>query len=303
MFVLEKRNEGNYSMPVKEIDVDKLAVLSSSLAKKILKKISEKPSYAKEISKLLKEHEQKIYYHIRNLEKNGFIRLMKQETIQGAVANIYSISEDAFMFRFKDMKLSQKIGTKQETNKYFQPFIKDGKLNSLIVVGSPDPHGPDKARSRDGYYGMDLALFLGTHLNYVPSLNVKLDTEVRHEDLSENLIIFGGPVTNKVMAKFNDKLPICFEGNNIKSKISNIIYHNDEDALIVKAVNPFNKDKRILVIAGKRFSGTRAAIIAFLKHFNEIVTGNKFNNNINARVVEGLDIDSDGIVDEVEFLE
>ncbi len=73
--------------------------------------------------------------------------------------------------------------------------------------------------------------------------------------------------------------------------------------MIVKAVNPFNKDKRILVIAGKRFSGTRAAIIAFLKHFNEIVTGNKFNNNINARVVEGLDIDSDGIVDEVEFLE
>ncbi len=228
---------------------------------------------------------------------------MKQETIQGAVANIYSISEDAFMFKFKDMKLSQKIGTKQETNKYLQPFIKNGKLNSLIVVGSPDPHGPDKARSRDGYYGMDLALFLGTHLNYVPSLNVKLDTEVRHEDLSENLIIFGGPVTNKVMAKFNDKLPICFEGNNIKSKISNIIYHNDEDALIVKAVNPFNKDKRILVIAGKRFSGTRAAIIAFLKHFNEIVTGNKFNNNINARVIEGLDVDSDGIVDEVEFLE
>lgn len=304
MFVLDKRNDANYALPIKELQIKNFKVLSSSLAQKIIKQIALKPSYAKELSKKLKEHEQKIYYHIRNIEKAGFIRLMRTETIQGAVANIYTITDDAFMFKLKDFKQSQKIASKEEANEYLNPFIKKGQLNCLIVVGSPDPHGPDKVRSRDGYYGMDLALFLGTHLNYVPQLNVKLDTEMRQEDLeNNNLIVIGGSITNKVMAKLNDKLPIRFENGNIKSIISNIIYPNAEHAFIVKSVNPFNKDKRILTIAGKGFAGTRGAIIAFLKHFNDIVIGNKFNNKIDARVIEGLDIDSDGVVDEVEFLE
>ncbi len=304
MYVLDKRNKGNYSLPLKEVKLESIGVLGSGLAKKIMKKLAEKPSYPKELSKILKEHEQKIYYHIRNLEKAGFIRLLKKETIQGASANIYTIAEDSFMFKFKELKLSQKIASKQKPNEFLHPFIEKGELNCIFIVGSPDPHGPDKARSRDGYYGMDLALFLGTYLNYVPSLNVKLDTEVRQEDLeNNNLIILGGPVTNKVMAKINDRLPIRFENNNIKSTISNIIYHNDENAFIVKAVSPMNKNKRVLCIAGKRFSGTRSAIIAFLKYFDQICSGNKFNENTNAKVVEGVDLDSDGTVDDVEFLE
>ena len=304
MFVLDKKQDGNYSLPTKEIGLDKLGVLGSKLAQKVLKKLAESPSYAKEIARALKENEQKIYYHINKLEKAGFIRLLKKKTVQGATANIYSIVEDSFVFKFKELKLSQKLeSSKFKRNKYLEPFIVDGELNATIVVGSPDPHGPEKARSRDGYYGMDLALFLGTYLNYVPSLNVKLDTECRQEELEGNLIVFGGPVTNKITEKLNDKLPIRFENGNIKSTLSNLIYHNGEDALIVKIANPFNRNKSVLVIAGKRFSGTRAAIIAFLKHFNTIVEGNKYNNKINARVVEGIDFDSDGIVDDIEFLE
>src|SRR3989344_2403073 len=37
-------------------------------------------------------------------------------------------------------------------SEFLEPFISNGQLDSLIIVGSPDPHGPDKARSRDGYY-------------------------------------------------------------------------------------------------------------------------------------------------------
>jgi hypothetical protein len=58
-----------------------------------------------------------------------------------------------------------------------------------------------------------------------------------------------------------------------------------------------------LLIAGKRVMGTRAVMIAFLKKFNEIIKGNKFDNSIMAKVVEGVDLDSDGIVDDVEVLE
>ena len=67
--------------------------------------------------------------------------------------------------------------------------------------------------------------------------------------------------------------------------------------------NPMNKHKSILIIAGKRFSGTRAAIIAFLKHFKKITNGNIHDKSIMANVVEGVDLDSDGIVDDVEFRE
>jgi hypothetical protein len=150
---------------------------------------------------------------------------------------------------------------------------------------------------------MDLALFLGTFLNYVPKLNVRLDTEVRDEDLKNNLIIIGGPIVNKVTDKVNQKLSIRFENGNIKSTVSNETYPQDECGLIVKTKNPFNKDKKILVVAGKRFSGTRAAIIAFLKNFKKITQGNIHNNNIKAKVVEGVDLDADGIVDDVEFRE
>jgi hypothetical protein len=56
------------------------------------------------------------------------------------------------------------------------------------VVGSPDPHGPERARSRDGYYGIDLGLFLGTFLYYVSDFSVKLDTEVTGDDLKKNFL-------------------------------------------------------------------------------------------------------------------
>ena len=61
--------------------------------------------------------------------------------------------------------------------------------------------------------------------------------------------------------------------------------------------------KSMLVVAGKRYSGTRAAIVAFLKHFTQIQTGNIHNSKIAAKIVEGVDLDSDGIVDDAEIRE
>ena len=115
--------------------------------------------------------------------------------------------------------------------------------------------------------------------------------------------MIGGPVVNKIVEKVNPKMPIRFEGGNIKSEISNETYPQDECGLIVKAKNPFNKEKYMLVVAGKRFSGTRASIIAFLKGFKKITQGNIHNPNILAKVVEGIDLDSDGIIDDIEFRE
>ena len=193
-----------------------------------------------------------------------------------------------------------------EQKTFLEPFIEDGKINATIIVGSPDPHGPEKARSRDGYYGIDLALFFGTFLNNISKLNVKLDTEARTEDLQENLVLIGGPVVNTITEKVNSKLHIRFDVNNnwnIVSTISNKVYHTDETGIIIKQKNPYNKKKFILVVAGKRYAGTKAVMIAFIKYFKEIIKGNKHDNKIFAKVVEGVDVNSDGIVDDIEILE
>lgn len=303
MFVITKNKNEIYSLPAKELSFNSLKNFGSELAQKIVKCISDKAKYPADIAKELKVHEQKVYYHIRNLEKAGVVKVVKKETKQGATANFYALTEPAFVVKFKELQSTQKISQFKEESPYLEPFIKNGKLDALIVVGSPDPHGTDKARSRDGYYGIDLALFLGTYLNYVPEFNVKLDTEVRESDLNNNLILIGGPITNKTMEKFNDKFPIRFEKGNIKSTLSNEIYPQDECGMIIKVKNPLYKDKSILAVAGKRYSGTRAAIIAFLKHFKKLTEGNIHNKNIMARVVEGIDLDSDGIIDDVEFRE
>ena len=265
----------------------------------------ETEKYPKQISKELKVNEQKIYYHVRNLEKARIIKVVREETVHGTTAKFYKVVQPALVLKFKELVPSQEISpTDEKVARFLSPFIIDGRLNARIIVGSPDPHGPEKARSRDGYYDMDRALFLGTFLNYVPEINVRLDTEVKTAELKENLIVIGGPIVNSVTGRLNKHLPIYFAPDkNIYSKISKTAYSSDETGLIVKIKNPFNPEKAVLVVAGKRFAGTRAAITAFLKGFKEIYSGNKFRPGIMAKVVEGLDLDSDGIVDAVEFRE
>jgi DNA-binding Lrp family transcriptional regulator len=307
MFVVDKKKNELSSLPAKEISGRQLKSLGSELAQRIVSEIAKKAAYPRELAKKLKINEQKVYYHIRNLEKARIIEVIKTNTVQGAVAHSYSLVEPAFVIKFKEFERTPKIaGMEEQSDVHLEPFIENGQLNAIIVVGSPDPHGPEKARSRDGYYGIDFALFLGTFLNYIPNLNVKLDTEIREEDLNNNLILIGGPVVNTVSEKINNKLPIYFDKENnwrIVSTISKKEYHSDETGIIVKIKNPFNPKKSILLIAGKRYAGTRAVMIAFLRHFKEIFSGNKYDKNILAKVVEGVDLDSDGVVDEVEILE
>ncbi len=305
MKVFEKKKQKTYSLNAKDMTIENFGSVRSELAQRIVSAVVEKEKYPKQIAKELSENEQKIYYHIRNLEKAGVLKIVRQEMVHGANAKFYLVSEPALVLRFKELIPSQEISpTDERVARFLSPFIVDGKFNAKVIVGSPDPHGPEKARSRDGYYGIDLALFFGTFLNYVPEINVRLDTEVSADDLKENLILIGGPITNQIVAKVNTDLPVYFAPDkNIYSKISKTAYSSDETGIIVKIKNPFNPEKAVLVVAGKRFAGTRAAITAFLKSFKEIYSGNRLKSGIMAKVVEGLDLDSDGVVDAVEFRE
>lgn len=294
------------ALPAEEIPLSKLRHLNSGLVERIVKTLEGREMYPKQIAHELGEHEQKIYYHVRHLEKAGILVPTRTERITGAYARYYKLTNKGFFLRFGNFELLPRGLSFSSGNGFLSPFIEGGQLNSLVVVGSPDPHGPDKARSRDGYYGIDLGLFLGTFLNYTPKPNVRLDTELSEDELKRNLILIGGPVVNKTTEKINPHMPVRFERAEtltIFSTITQTKYPGDEIGLIVKAKNPFNPDASVLVVAGKRHSGTRAAIIALITQFDELKKGNRFNPSITARVVEGLDLDSDGIIDQAEFRE
>ncbi len=285
MYVTEEKNGKMYALPAGEIKYS-----GAQLAGRMLALLARKPSYAKEIAYMLRENEQKIYYHIRKLERAGMIRIVRKEERGGAVAKFYALSKPAFVLRFSEMKEIKKLPKSD-----LPPFIIESKMNAKIVVGSPDPHGPERARSRDVHYAIDLGLFLGTFLTESqPSMH--LDTDMRGEDLRDNLIVIGGPVINRITAMINDKMPVRFDSKkkNIFSIKTKKVYKSDDAGLIVKMPNPFSKDKSILIIAGKRYSGTRAAILAIIKHPDLLQK--------KSTVVQGLDRDYDGIVDDVEIL-
>lgn len=307
MYIVKKEKGTVLSLPSSELKGAHAKAISSRLAQLILQELSHGPNYPSKIAKSLKANGQRIYYHIRKLEKSGIIRKCKEDVKNGVLVNYYSLSSPSFFIRFDDFKEAQKLIEMNDSHKGFlDPFIVDGKLDALIIVGSPNPHGPSKARARDVNIGIEFALFLGTFLNHIPTSNVRLDIDVKSSDLMNNLIIIGGPRVNRVTSQFNDKLPIFFDEANsysLKSAITGKLYPESECGLVVKAKNPFDKSKSILVIGGKGYPGTRASILAFIKGFDELAGGNKKNNKKMARVVEGLDCNSDGIIDGIEFRE
>ena len=281
-----------------------MSILGNPSALKILEALSSEAMYPKQLAKKLKMHEQSVYYYIHGLERAGAIRVVKQERLQGIIAKWYAPVSDSFFVRISDFKESAKL--EEPKSLFLQPFIAEGTLNALIVVGSPDPHGPLKARSRDGYFGMDLALFFGTFLHRVDAIKVRLDTDIREEELRENhLIILGGPIVNKIAERLGTHAPIYFdeEKKGFYSSVSKKLYVHEEIGVIVKCKSPFNKEKQVLFVAGIRNSGTKAAILAFLQKFEEIEQGNRFDRTVSCKVIEGVDLDSDGQIDSVELLE
>jgi DNA-binding transcriptional ArsR family regulator len=304
MRITKNINGSSHFISTNEIKSEDVGKCLNKHSINIMKSLKKSPAYPKQLAKTLKMPEQNVYYYVKKLERAGLIKVIKEERLSGMIAKYYSPVSDSFYFKISDFKEGSK--SEEIESSFLRPFIEKGELNSLIVVGSPDPHGPLKARSRDGYFGMDLALFLGTFLNSVQNSRVKIDTEIQKKDLEENnLIVIGGPIVNKVSEMIGDKSPIYFDElkKGFYSSATGKVYSNDEIGIITKFKSPFNKEKEILFIAGVRNSGTKSAIIAFLKHFHEIEKGNNFVSKIEGKVIEGIDLDSDGLIDEVEFLE
>jgi hypothetical protein len=205
------------------------------------------------------------------------------------------------------------MGMDEKIQKFFKGFIgKDGKFEGKIVVGSPTPHGPFKTSARDGHYASHLTFFLGQFANMPEEFAIKLDVDVKAEkEEKNNLILVGGPGTNLLTQELNDYLPIRFNmrpseqgylfGGLASGKTSNV-YTADAVGLIAKIVNPWDKTKRIIVLAGNKAVGTKACVLALTSFWKKTLKDYDGDDTF-ARVIQGFDLDGDGKVDSIEVLE
>ncbi|MEM5830135.1 MAG: S-layer protein [Candidatus Aenigmatarchaeota archaeon] len=250
----------------------------SEIEYKILYNLSLESLSLKELSKRLKIYPQLLLHYIKKLEKKGFI--VRNGRKYKAFKSYYQIILD-----IPDEKFT--------INPSIPPFLKSfQRKNFYVVLGSPDPHGTFSARARDNH----LAFYLGQLI--FTQASVKFDTEIMSYNLLDrNLIVVGGPVTNTIAYKLNTIFKVRFlqEFNwDIYSEFTNKKYSEENIGLIYYSKNPFNQENEIIWIAGKRRLGTEIAIkalplISFDSYFYCIV--------------EGKDLDGDGNIDKIEFLE
>ena len=282
-----------------------LKPLTSPLGWKVFCSLKE-PHCPMDLSKELGVHEQKIYYYMRKFKSAGLIKELSTEQRHGAIARFYQLRDSALAL-IVDPSAFRKVDIRSPVrSSLMAPFVRDGEMDSIIIVGSPDPHGPWKARASDACCAIDFALFMGAFTTGRNLPNYKLDVEAREKDLTKNLVLIGGPTVNMVTMQLNKELPIYIETEkeiSIVSKLSGKSYKADDVGMINIIENPWNREARILVLAGKRFPGTRATVIAWVKRMEDVLKGNKWSKAVKSRVVKGFDMDGDGIIDSVEFLE
>lgn len=283
----------NGILPCKEITSQDIRKAGSPLASRILFMLSENgPMHAARLAEEMGVHEQKVYYHIRNLRYAGMVELDRIEEAGGATAKVLRLASPSFAVRFSEFEPSAGGNGKDS----LPPFVMDGKMECSIVVGSPDPHGPEGARGRDASYAIDLGIFIGTFLEVSPPPSMILDIELM--DWNKNLIIIGGPIVNKAADSVLAGAPIEYD-RAARTFLPGKGGEDETVGFVMKFPNPKAEGKSILWLAGRRYSGTRAAILAFTQRFAEVWQ----EGGTWLKVVRGIDADSDGIVDSVQVIE
>jgi DNA-binding transcriptional ArsR family regulator len=287
------------------------------LSWKILLMLSEEEMYPLEIAKTLGIHEQKVYYHIRKLAKAGAIAVTKEEEKKGAIAKYYKPVSLAFGIElpkgYRKIERLSLPSIDDQIQKFFKEFLsEDNKFKGKIVVGSPDPHGPFKTSARDGHYASYLTFFLGQFAQMPEEFVVKLDVDVKAEkDEKNNLILVGGPGTNLLTEELNEHLPIRFNMKpseqgflfgGLYSTKTRRVYTTDTAGLVAKIANPWDRTKKVIVLAGNKAVGTKACVLALTNFWQKSLKEYDGEDTF-ARVIEGFDLDGDGKVDSIEVLE
>ena len=270
----------------------------------ILSLLSKEPMYPAQIAKELRIPEQTVYYHMRALVSARLVELSGTEQKQGGTAKKYSFPAEALSFVLSDRpSKGLRVGRGQGAlPSFYEPFVKKGVFDGLFIVGSPDPHGQFRSRGSE-FCAAELSMQLGAYCSFDYPLYY-LDTEIADTQRRRNVIALGGPKVNSFVNEVNQSLPIHFERGSfaVYSTLSRKKYSEDI-GIVVSVQNPFNRQSRLLVVAGNSHHGTRVGVLGLLKHSKAVAQGNAHDASVIAKVFAGYDEDADGIVDTVEILE
>ncbi len=287
--------EGNKFVETTLLDYRKIL---NDIQIQIIELLKNGEMYPLEIAEKLKLNEQNVYYHIRILEKMGFIKVSRTEKVRN-IRKYYSLSSDAFsiIIRKNFKKFNRSFDDRYLT--FFSNFITNGEFNGSIVVGAPFEHGPYLTSSKDGHYAVQLSFFLGSFISLPKRFVIKLDTEVKAEDaFKRNLILIGGPITNVLTYEINKKLPAKFDWKTQWKLITKKkVYSGDFDGVVEKIQNPWSKDHEIILFAGLHAEGTKAVILGVTQHPEILEDFGTY------KILRGIDKDGDGKVDDIKIME
>lgn len=210
-----------------------------------------------------------------------------------------------------------------------EPFVTPRSFDLVFILGS-SKEKVSIENEKVGGWGIasmdnatrvvDLATFWGViagqyGIEIEPTI-AYLDSEIP-DNVKENfnLISIGGGDVNEFTAQlqiiYGKHIPIHFDSpqaaNAIISRISKDVYvargKGRNVGIIELLPNPYNPKKVVMILAGNYATGTQASLLALWKCPTEIRKNNKHDANIPAKIVEGVDADKDGIIDDVRFLE
>jgi len=306
--LVENRGDVKVSYESLVVAPRKLSVFNSDLALRIVNELVKNPGCAMDLARNLGEHEQKIYYHLRKLENVGVVKPIGTEKRYGMVAKIYSMTCPVFATKlYEDGHPLEKKASVKDPNmmKFFYPFVEDGELKARIVIGDTYSHGRFDTESTEGPYAFELGMILGNLIGKLKFPHYKFDTEIRKDDLKENLILIGNSQTNILIDRINGHMPVYFDEKNefyITSKNTNKVYDDARVGIIAKIKSPFQKGKNILILGGRGRRGTQSAIIACTKHFSKILKKIESDDET-VIIVKGFDRDGDKVIDDVVVLE
>jgi DNA-binding transcriptional ArsR family regulator len=275
---------------------------------RIIVSLTDGPDYPSHIARELKVYHQTVYYHMRKLEKADLVRKVGRKVVRGGTADLYALATDGYAVEF-DVQGESFEGVASASRsralaRFLREFISDGEMDGWLVVGSPEPHGPNRTQGRDGHYAIQLGFALGQFVKLPTRFPVKLDVDLKNEKLERsNLLIIGGPRTNLVASELNPSLPVRFSEESFWGSIvddQGRHYLGEWEALVAKVRNPWNKERVCVLAAGLSGVATKAAVIGMTNFAEEVFEG--YEDGDLAVILRGTDLDGDGKVDSVEVL-
>lgn len=293
--------DNNELVESSELGVERIKALNDETRLGIIRALGEEPSYPAEISNRLDIPKQKAYYHFRILEESGLIQKKDEVKKSGGLATIYEPSAQALHLDIGgEGRISGITPPEDSTLEFFGSMFGGGEMDGFIVVGSPDEHGPDQVRGRDGHLAGEIGLKLGNYMRGEPP-TVRLDTEiVRSDDFRKNMVLIGGILTNTLTRKYNHAFDASFEGESFpyrKLETPDEEYTDARTGVIQRTQHPDFEDKQLVMVAGIQNSGTMAAARAF--HDLEQL----FEGGESYVVIQGQDLNGDGEIDDYEVVE